>query len=146
MECHGAVFVEPTPEFDLQRTVNWGEIANVILKAAEKEENFSKIPDAKPEAKLHKPFERLKDCVSCCKYLLEDMQLENILDKYNLRQDANVKDKEEREKCQHILDIKNDAKSLRQMKFPCFNLKLSNEQYKKLFENVPMKGKRPKKK
>ena len=37
MECHGAVFVEPTPNFDLQRSMNWDIIADVILKAAERE-------------------------------------------------------------------------------------------------------------
>ena len=38
MECHGAVFVEPTPEFDLEKKNGWEGIASLIFKAAELEE------------------------------------------------------------------------------------------------------------
>ena len=101
MECHGAVFVEPTPEFDVDKKTNWQELADLIFKAAEKEENVRKqISDGKvikdPEKFLYKPFERLKDCVNCTKFLQKDMQLENILDRYELRQDATQEEKENR--------------------------------------------------
>ena len=116
-------------KFDMEKEASWQDIANVILKAAEKEEiaREMKVPSLKPDANLHPPFEKFKECVSCCKYLQEDMQTENILDKYELRQDTHDKDRVIREKTQKILDINHDNRILRQMRFPCFNVKLSSE-------------------
>ena len=125
MECHEAVFVEPMPNFDHDKTANWGDVAGIIFKAVEKEQNAANNPDLKPEQITSRPYERFKDCVKCCNYLTNDMQLENILDVYDLRQDAELKDTQDRHEVQKILDIKNDKSVMRRMKFPCFNVKLS---------------------
>ena len=105
MECHEAVFVEPMPNYDLQRTSNWGEIAEIIFKAHEKEKNSASNPDSKPEQRIYKPYQRMKECANCCEYLLNDLQIENILDMYELRQDRSTKDKQMREAVQKTLDI-----------------------------------------
>ena len=76
------------PKYDVQKDVSWAEIASIIFKALEKEQNVASNPESKPEQKYYKPYERMKNCVDCCKYLLRDMQIENILDQYELRQDA----------------------------------------------------------
>ena len=39
LECHDAIFVEPVPNYDEAKHANWGEIANIIFKAYEKEKN-----------------------------------------------------------------------------------------------------------
>jgi len=85
MECHGAVFAEPTVEFSKNNNAIWSEIAALIFKAAEKEEAVKLASDPKQEG--YKPFDRLKDCVACSDYMMNDMQQENILDMYELRQD-----------------------------------------------------------
>ena len=73
MECYDSVFVEPMPKYDLEKDVNWGDIAAIILKAGEKMQNVAENPELRPEQALHAPYERMKNCVECCKYLLEDM-------------------------------------------------------------------------
>ena len=75
------------------------------------------------------------------------MQVENILDIYELRQDASKEEKHKRTDIQDMLDIKHDSRTMRRMKFPGFNITLSQDQYKKLFENIPLrhrKGRRKK--
>ena len=67
----------------------------------------------------------MKECANCCEYLLNDMQIENILDKYELRQDRTTKDKQMREAVQRTLDIKYDSQNMRRMKLPFYNVKLS---------------------
>ena len=138
MECHETVFVEPMLNYDHEKTANWREVADIIIKAAEKQQNAASNPDSKLEQVTSRPYERFKDCAKCCNYLTKDMQIENILDMYELRQDLEPKDKQDREEVQKILDIKNDKSIMRKMKFPCFNLKLSVEQYNKLFHNIPI--------
>ena len=56
MECHEAVFVEPMPNYDMQKTSNRGEIAEIIFKAHEKEKNAARNADSKPEQRIYKPY------------------------------------------------------------------------------------------
>ena len=49
MECYNSIFVEPMPKYDHQKDMNWGEIAAIILKAVEKEENVANNPELRPE-------------------------------------------------------------------------------------------------
>ena len=88
----------------------------------------------------------MKNVIDSCKYLLEDMQIENILDIYELRQDASKEEKHKRTAIQDILDIKHNSKTMRRMKFPGFNIRLSQDQYKKLFENIPLRHRKGRKK
>ena len=46
MECHDAIFVEPMQNYDDEKHANWGEIASIIFKAADKEKNAASL---KPE-------------------------------------------------------------------------------------------------
>ena len=73
MECYNSIFVEPMPKYDQEKDVSWEEIAAIIFKAAEKEKNVAENPELRPEQALHAPYELMKNCVDCCKYLLEDM-------------------------------------------------------------------------
>ena len=70
MECHQAIFVEPMPAYDIEKQINWYEIMLIIKKAAEKEELYKENHDLD---RHHIPFERMKNVIDSCKYLLEDM-------------------------------------------------------------------------
>ena len=96
MECHQTIFVEPMPGYDVQKQMNWAEITAIIQKAADKEKNFTENPELNPDQRYHIPFERMKNVIDSCKYLLEDMQVENILDIYELRQDKSKEEKHKR--------------------------------------------------
>ena len=53
MECHQSIFVEPMPKYDVQKDVSWSDIASILFKALEKEQNVAENPESKPEQKYY---------------------------------------------------------------------------------------------
>mmetsp|Transcript_31911 Transcript_31911/g.42241 ORF Transcript_31911/g.42241 Transcript_31911/m.42241 type:complete len:140 (+) Transcript_31911:493-912(+) len=76
-------------------------------------------------------YNRFLDKVDCASFLKKDLQLQNILTQYNLRNE-NAEEKSRREYIELLLGYNSE----RRINFPLYNMDLTKHQYDKLFYQI----------